>query len=171
MPGGVCSTVFTILCSLIAGRIHQINYVGCVMCLISLSGVLILAAVKDGAVKLLGYYLSWGMSGAGALLASTVGANVSGYTKKIFYNSCIVAAGTIGSFIGPLVMLEREAPRYNTGMIVYCVGNAVAFACFLLNRAIMRRENKKRLANPPIRRPDVRDIPTDVEDTGFIYKL
>ncbi|KAI9496084.1 major facilitator superfamily domain-containing protein [Zychaea mexicana] len=171
LPGGVASAVLTILASVIANKIHQVAYVGVFMCVISLSGVLILAAVPDGSVKLLGYYLSWGMSGASALLAATVGMNVSGYTKKILYNSCLVAAGTIGSFIGPLVMLEREKPRYITGMIVYCVGNGLAIFCFLINRMIMARENKRRLANPPEHEPDVTLGLTDVEDKTFVYKL
>ncbi|KAI8149253.1 major facilitator superfamily domain-containing protein [Fennellomyces sp. T-0311] len=171
MPGGVASALLTILSSIIAGKLGQIAYVGSFMCIISFAGVLVLAAVRDGPVKLLGYYLSWGMSGAGALLAATVGTNVSGYSKKIFYNSCLVASGTIGSFIGPLVMLEREKPRYTTGMIVYCVGNVLAIVCFLINRVLMARENKRRLANPPEHETDVSLGLTDVEDRNFIYKL
>ncbi|KAI9274357.1 hypothetical protein BDA99DRAFT_601564 [Phascolomyces articulosus] len=171
IPGGVFAAILAIIPTIIAERIQQNNYTGASMCIISFVGVLILAVIKEGAVKLLGYYLSWAMSGAGALLAATIGANVSGYTKKIFYNSCMVAATTLGSFIGPLIMLEREAPRYITGGIVYCVGNGVAIICFLLDRAIMVRKNKLRLANPPDHRPDLSDAPTDVEDKGFIYKL
>ena len=35
------------------------------------------------------------------LIAVMVGVNVSGYTKRIFYNNYIVASGTIGLLIGP----------------------------------------------------------------------
>lgn len=55
---------------------------------------------------------------------ATVGSNVSGYTKKIFYNGSVVAATIIGQFIGPLVMLERDKPRYVTGMIVIALATA-----------------------------------------------
>ena len=68
-------------------------------------------------------------------------------------------------------MLEREAPTYKTGMIVYCIGNGIAFCCFIVVRYLMARENKKRLVNPPETPLDVNGDYTDQEDNGFIYKL
>ncbi|KAI9252263.1 major facilitator superfamily domain-containing protein [Phascolomyces articulosus] len=171
MPGGVAASIFIITASIIARRIRQIAYTGMVMCLISLAGVIILAAAPHGAIKLLGYYLSWAMGGAGSLFIVTVGTNVSGYSKKIFYNSVLVIFTTVGNFIGPLVMLEREIPTYKTGMIVYCIGNAIAFLCFFIARTLMARENKKRLENPPTETLDVNGDYTDQEDRSFIYKL
>ncbi|KAI9496085.1 major facilitator superfamily domain-containing protein [Zychaea mexicana] len=171
IPGGVASTIFILGAAIVARRIRQIAYTGMVMCVISLSGVVVLAAVPHGSVKLLGYYLSWAMGGAGALYAAMVGTNVSGYSKKIFYNSVLVICSTLGSFIGPLVMLDHEAPRYTTGMVVYCVGNTVAFFCFLAARILMARENKRRIANPPEKKLDVTEGWTDQEDRSFIYKL
>ena len=103
MPGGFAAAVFIILASIIARRIQQIAYTGMFFCLVSLTGVIILAAAPHGSVKLLGYYLSWAMGGAGVMFISMVGTNVSGYSKKIFYNSFLVIFTTIGNFIGPLV--------------------------------------------------------------------
>ncbi|KAG2227275.1 hypothetical protein INT45_008519 [Circinella minor] len=67
-------------------------------------------------------------------------------------------------------MLEREVPRYTTKVIVYCVGNGVAFSCLLSNRTIMGKEILRRLPNPPTHQPDVHDIPTDTEDKGSSKK-
>lgn len=171
IPGGVASTLFTLIAGLIARRIQQNMYTGILMSTISLAGCLVLACVPDGSVKLLGYYLSWGMSGAAAMFAATVGSNVSGYSKKIFYNATLVAAGTIGQFIGPLVMLDREKPRYITGMVVFAAGNVVAILCFIILRIMFVRENKRRIANPP---PEIYDVNlglTDQEDRNFLYKI
>ncbi|KAI9322785.1 major facilitator superfamily domain-containing protein [Dichotomocladium elegans] len=171
IPGGVASTLFSMLASIIAQRYGQIGYTGVGMCLICLSGLLILAAVPGGAVKLLGYYLSWGLSGGLALFATTVGNNVSGYSKKLFYNSCLLACSTIGQFIGPLVMLAPEAPRYTTGMIVFCVADVVALFSFLAVRWVHTRGNSQKLANPPLEETDVSLGLTDVQDRNFIYRL
>ncbi|KAI7855503.1 major facilitator superfamily domain-containing protein [Circinella umbellata] len=171
IPGGACACFFSLAGSILARKVGQIAYVGMLMCMISAAGCLILVIVVDGPVKLAGYYLSWGMSGASALLAATIGNNVSGYSKKIFYNTIYVVGTTVGQFIGPLCMLEREAPRYLTGPIVFTIGNAVAFLCFIINRIMMGMENKRRRANPPDERPDLSLGPTDKEDRGFIYRL
>lgn len=52
------------------------------MCTIGLAGTLILIFIPDGAIKLLGYYLSWGLAEALPMLAAIFGSNVSGYSKK-----------------------------------------------------------------------------------------
>ncbi|KAI7855502.1 major facilitator superfamily domain-containing protein [Circinella umbellata] len=171
MPSGVFACIFSLGGAISAYKYGQIAYVGMIMCMISAAGCLILAIVVDGPVKLIGFYLSWGMSGANTLLVATIGNNVSGYSKKIFYNTIFVIGNTVGQFIGPLCMMEREAPRYLTGTIIFTIGNAIAFLCFIVNRIIMSMENKRRKANPPDERPDISLGPTDKEDRGFIYRL
>ncbi|KAL1932187.1 hypothetical protein VTP01DRAFT_9243 [Rhizomucor pusillus] len=171
VPGGVMGVIFTLAAGLISRRTQQIMYTGILMSMISLAGCLVLACVPTGAVKLLGYYLSAGMGGAMALFPATTGSNVSGYSKKIFYNATLVAAATVGQFIGPLVMLEREKPRYLTGMIVFVVGDVVTIACFIILRILMVRENKRRIANPSSQTYDVNLGLTDREDRNFLYKL
>ena len=94
-----------------------------------------------------------------------------GYTKKIFYNSMLVIFYTLGNFIGPLIMLDHEKPRYIGAMIGFCAGNGVAIICFFILRAIMIRENKRRLANPPEVEVDAKDDLTDKENKAFIFRL
>ncbi|KAI8148204.1 major facilitator superfamily domain-containing protein [Fennellomyces sp. T-0311] len=171
MPGGVASTAGSILATLIARRTGQVCYTGVLMAGISLVGCIVLAAVPGGAVKLVGYYLSWGSTGGYGLLMTVVGNNVSGYTKKIFYNAFLVVFYTLGNFIGPLVMLDHEKPRYLGAMTGFCIGNGVAIVCFILVRILMVRENKRRLANPPEQATDAKLDLTDFQDKNFIYRL
>ncbi|KAI7878302.1 MFS general substrate transporter [Lichtheimia hyalospora FSU 10163] len=171
MPGGIASTLGVILATYVARRTQQVCYTGILMSVISVIGCIILAAIPDGAVKLLGYYLSWGSTGGYGLLATCIGNNVSGYTKKVFYNSVLIVSYTLGNFTGPLIMLEHEKPRYLGAITGFCVGNGVAVVCFLLLRILMASENKRRLANLPDTPTDAHLDLTDREDKNFIYRL
>lgn len=171
MPGGVASTLGVIMATFIARRTRQVCFTGVFMAGISLVGCIILAAVSEGAVKLLGYYLSWGSTGAYGLLATLIGNNVSGYSKKVFYNTTLVIFYTIGNFVGPLIMLEHQKPRYLGAITGFCVGNGVAICCFLVLRWMMVTENRKRLADPPSEPTDAHLDLTDKEDKNFIYRL
>lgn len=163
--------LMSIISGLIAWRAQQNIYTGILMCSISLAGTLILIFIPDGAIKLLGYYLSWGLAEALPMLAAIFGSNVSGYSKKIFYNGSMIAAYTISQFVGPLVMLDREKPRYTTGMIIFAAGNALAIVCFVVMRIMIVRENKQRIANPPSQIYNVNLGLTDREDRNFLYKF
>jgi hypothetical protein len=138
---------------------------------ISLVGVILLAALPNSSIKILGYFLAWAMNGTAVVLLTIAGSNVTGYTKKLFYNAMNLISFTIGNFIGPLVMLEREAPVYKTGMIIYCIGNAAILVMLFIVRQLMARQNKIRLANPPTKTVNVNDDLTDQENRAFIYKL
>lgn len=157
---------------LIARKSGQL-YLGVVVSTtISLIGVILLAVLPNSGIKLLGYFLAWAMNGTSVMLLTITGANVIGYTKKIFYNAVNMIAFTLGNFIGPLVMLEREAStNYKTGMIIYCVGNAAVLVMLFIVRQLMAKENKIRLANPPAEAVDVKDDLTDHENKTIIYKL
>lgn len=74
--------LMSIISGLIAWRAQQNIYTGILMCTIGLAGTLILIFIPDGAIKLLGYYLSWGLAEALPMLAAIIGSNVSGYSKK-----------------------------------------------------------------------------------------
>lgn len=78
---------------------------------------------------------------------------------------------TFGNFIGPLIMLDNEAPTYKTGMIIYCIGNAAILIMLFLVRQLMARQNKIRLSNPPAEKFDTKADLTDKENKSFIYKL
>lgn len=138
---------------------------------LSLVGVVLLAALPNSGIKLIGYFLAWAMNGTAVVLLTIAGSNVTGYTKKLFYNAMNLISFTIGNFIGPLIMLEKEAPVYKTGMIIYCIGNAAILVMLFIVRQLMARQNKIRLANPPTKAVDVNDDLTDQENRGFIYKL
>lgn len=111
------------------------------------------------------------MNGTSAMLLTIAGSNVTGYTKKIFYNGMNMIFYTLGNFIGPLIMLPGEAPICKTGMIIYCIGNGAILAMLFFNRQIMAKKNKIRLGNPSDEAFDVKDDLTDRENHNFIYKL
>ncbi|KAI8148208.1 major facilitator superfamily domain-containing protein [Fennellomyces sp. T-0311] len=171
VPAGTSSFIGVVFATIVAKRTKQICLTGALMSTISLVGCIILAVVKQGPAKLAGFYIAWALTGGYSLLITTIGANVSGYSKKIFYNGAFVIFYTLGNFIGPLVMLEREAPRYTGAMTGFCIGNGVAIVCYLIMRFTMARENKKRLANPPTESTDVTLDLTDKQDKNFIYRL
>lgn len=80
-------------------------------------------------------------------------------------------AFTLGNFVGPLVMLENEAPNYKTGMIIYSIANAGVLVSLFINRQIMARQNKIRMAHASNDVIDLNDDLTDRENTTFFYKL
>ncbi|KAI9499362.1 major facilitator superfamily domain-containing protein [Zychaea mexicana] len=171
VPAGTCSFLGVVFATIVARRTGQICYTGAFMSTVSLIGCIILAVVEQGPAKLAGFYISWFLTGGYSLLITTIGTNVSGYSKKIFYNGAFVIFYTIGNFIGPLCMVEREAPRYTGAMIGFCIGNGVAIASYLVMRFMMAKENQKRLANPPAEETDVTLDLTDKQDRNYIYKL
>lgn len=141
------------------------------MCMLSLASCLVLACIPSGSIKLLGFYLGMCNFGITAMFASIIGCNVSGYSKQIFYNATLVASITIGQFIGPLVMLERDKPRHLTGLIVFLASDALAIACLVILRVLFVRENKCRIANPPSEIYDVNLVLTDRQDRNFLCKV
>ncbi|KAI9363111.1 major facilitator superfamily domain-containing protein [Pilaira anomala] len=171
MPGGASTVVFSLMAVLIARKTGQL-YLG-VVCstTISLVGVILLASLPAGKIKLVGFLLAWAMNGTAVMLLTIAGANVTGYTKKLFYNGMNMIFYTLGNFIGPLVMLGKEAPGYKTGMIIYCVANGAILTMLFVNRQIMARQNKVRLANPTDQVFSPNDDLTDRENKNFIYKL
>lgn len=171
IPSGACSALFAALAVLVARKTGQL-YLGVVFSTtISLIGVIILAVLPTSGVKLLGYFLAWAMNGTAVMLLTINGANVTGYTKKLFYNAMNMIFFTLGNFIGPLVMLDNEKPTYKTGMIIYCIGNGLILALLFLNRQLQAKTNKHRLANPTSEVVDVKDDLTDRENKSFIYRL
>ncbi|KAI8047954.1 major facilitator superfamily domain-containing protein [Gilbertella persicaria] len=171
VPSGCASACFCALAVVIARKSGQLYLGAAVSSTISLIGVILLAVLPNSAIKLLGYFLAWAMNGTAVILLTVVGANVTGYTKKLFYNAMNMIFFTLGNFAGPLVMLSREAPTYKTGMIVYCIGNGAILLMLFAVRQLMARQNKKRLANPPTEKYDGTEDLTDQQNKSFIYKL
>ncbi|KAG1436625.1 hypothetical protein G6F56_013478 [Rhizopus delemar] len=110
----------------------------------------------------------WAYCASFVLLLTVVANNVSGYTKKVFYSSSIMITYTLGNFIGPFMMVAKQAPLYVGGMIGYMVANLLCILLFLYIRWVLVRENRRRLANPV--KLELVDDMTDVENKNFIYR-
>ncbi|KAI7888356.1 major facilitator superfamily domain-containing protein [Mucor mucedo] len=171
IPMGFSAAFFAVLAVFVARKTKQLFLGVVVSSTVSLVGVILLAVLPPSGIKLLGYFLAWAMNGTSVMLLTITGSNVTGYTKKIFYNGMNMIFYTLGNFIGPLVMLAEEAPVYKTGMIIYCIGNGAIIVMIFVNRQIMARKNKIRLNNPSGVIFDVKDDLTDRENHNFIYKL
>ncbi|CDH56181.1 mfs allantoate transporter [Lichtheimia corymbifera JMRC:FSU:9682] len=171
VPAGTASFLGVVFATLVARRTRQICYTGAFMSTVSLAGCIILAVVESGPAKLAGFYISWALTGGYSLLITTIASNVSGYSKKVFYNGAFVTFYGFGNFIGPIVMLDYQAPRYVGAMIGFCIGNGVAIVCYLIMRFWMARENRDRLINPPAEAVDVHLDLTDRQNRNFIYRL
>lgn len=151
-------------------RVKHITFTAIGTACISLLGCILLSTIP-GTPKLLGLYLSWGMTGVGSLTQTLVSNNVSGYTKRIFYNAISMVAMTVGNFIGPLMMVGKQAPEYSGAMIGFSIANAALIGCLIINYIIMKRENKRRLDDPPATPTDVYLDLTDKQDRNILYKL
>lgn len=171
IPNGAAAAIFSIGAVAVAHRIHKVTLVGLCTTVIAALGF-ILMIVTPGKAKLLGFYLTWAMVGSSSIQQTIVTTNVSGYTKKVFYNNIMMVGNTIGNFGGPLVMVESDAPQYVRAMIGFIITNVGSFFIFALYFYVMNKENKRRRANlgnnPPT---DVHLDLTDVQDKNFIYRL
>ncbi|KAI8062103.1 major facilitator superfamily domain-containing protein [Gongronella butleri] len=135
-----------------------------------LVGCILLNVLPHTGIKLLGAYLAWGFNGCQVMLLSMIAANVSGYSKKLMYNAIATIGYTVGCFVGPLVMLAREAPVYRTGWSVFAAGYFVVIVCMATISFMAARTNKKRIARG-ISYTDPALNLTDREDKNYIYKL
>lgn len=136
------------------------SLVGCVL-LITLPGV----------AKLAGFYMTWAMNGTSALIQTLVSNNVSGYTKRIFYNAMGMVALTFGNFIGPLLMTSNQAPHYTNALIGYSICNLLVSVFMAINYVFMRKENKRRTEDPATTPTDIYLDLTDKQDRNIMYKL
>ncbi|KAF7727397.1 hypothetical protein EC973_007561 [Apophysomyces ossiformis] len=105
------------------------------------------------------------------LLLASISNNVSGYTKKIFYNGVIMIAYTLGNCIGPFVMAHEFAPEYIGSFIVYTCTSALGIICLLVARWRMALVNRQRMMRVHDTVTNVEDDITDAQDPNFIYRL
>ncbi|CDH50689.1 allantoin permease [Lichtheimia corymbifera JMRC:FSU:9682] len=171
IPSGMASALGVVVAVLLARVTKQMIYSAMAMMLVGIAGLVILIAIPDGEIKLLGYYLSWAGTGSYALLLTIVGNNCKGLTKKIFYNSSVMVAYTIGNLVGPLMMAENTAPRYIGGISGFLGGFVIAFLCYAAIRVQGARVNRRRLANKTGEETNLELDLTDKEDENFIYRL
>ncbi|GAA5803471.1 hypothetical protein HPULCUR_008953 [Helicostylum pulchrum] len=171
MTGGASTVVFSILAVIIARKTNQLYLGVAFSTIVSLVGLILLLTLPQGTIKLVGYLLAWAMNGTAVMLLTITGSNVAGYSKKLFYNGMNMIFYTLGNFIGPLLVFDREAPVYKTGMTIYCVANGAILIMLFLNRQYMSRLNRIKLTNPSDEVYEVSDDLTDRENKKFIYKL
>ncbi|KAI9497339.1 major facilitator superfamily domain-containing protein [Zychaea mexicana] len=170
IPSGVADCIFIAAAVWYNRRYGQTIYVACFFLGVAIIGLVLLVAIPKPQVKLVGLYLSWAYCAAYTLMLVCVANNVSGYTKKIFYSSGIIAGYTIGNFIGPLIMVSWQAPLYLGGMIGCMCANLVSIFLLLIARYSMAKINRERAAAlekndaPP---PGTDDL-TDREDSKFL---
>ncbi|KAG2215929.1 hypothetical protein INT46_004185 [Mucor plumbeus] len=173
IPSGVMTILLIGVFTFISKKKNETIYVAIAANTVSLIGLIILTAIPEGGAKLAGLYLAWGSTPAYLLMQASITSNVSGYTKKIFYTSVNLVFYTFGNFIGPLLLVEKDEPRYLTGMGVYLACNVICILLFLFIRYSYVKENKKRLlhnGSPDVSLlGDLEDF-TDVENKNFVYR-
>ncbi|GAN09188.1 dal9 allantoate permease [Mucor ambiguus] len=173
IPSGAMSLLLIALFTFISKKKNEIIYVAVAATTVSLVGLVILTAIPNGGGRLAGLYLAWSNTSAYLLMQASITSNVSGYTKKIFYTSVNLIFYTFGNFIGPLLLVEKDSPRYLTGMGVYVACNIMNILLFLFIRYSYVKQNKKRQADnelAEIALPGELEDLTDVENKHFVYR-
>ena len=172
IPSGVVDCIFIIIGVWANRRYGHTIYIAIIFLVLAIIGLVLLVAIPQPQVKLVGLYLSWSYCVSYTLILVCVANNVSGYTKKIFYSSGIIVGYTVGNFVGPLLMVSWQAPLYLGGMIGCMGANLVCIFLLLIARYTMAKVNNVRLhADNKDAPPPGTDDLTDQEDTRFIYRL
>ncbi|KAI7853650.1 major facilitator superfamily domain-containing protein [Circinella umbellata] len=176
IPSGFMAMFLVLLAVFLSRHFNENNYVGAFMCIITFVAMLLLTVLPIGGAMLSGILLATTNPGS-AIVLSVIGNNVSGYTKKVFYNGAYLVAYCLGNFTGPLMMIENQAPRYTSGMIGYMIAAIVSGLLFLFARWTYVRDNRYRqqLKNedglPSFTTDENQPIDlTDKEDLQFIYR-
>ncbi|KAI8149504.1 major facilitator superfamily domain-containing protein [Fennellomyces sp. T-0311] len=175
IPNGVATVILLGCAMFLSKRYDAVGIVGFIFCIIPMVGALLLCTIPSGGVKLIGLYLS-ATSPPYVMLQTSISGNVAGYTKKIFYTSGNLVAYCIGNFVGPLMMVEHEKPRYIGGLSGYIVADLLSSLLFLIVRWLHFRKNTEREQllkdgrMPPIPKNREELDLTDVEDLNFTYR-
>ncbi|KAI8393773.1 major facilitator superfamily domain-containing protein [Radiomyces spectabilis] len=170
IPSGAVDCVYIVAAVLINRYYGYTLVTACGLLCFTILGLILLLVIPLAQAKIVGLYLCWAYAASYTLLLVSVANNVSGYTKKAFYSSCITVLYTIGNFVGPKMMVQSQAPLYIGGMVGYIVADALCIACLLGAHWFMARSNRQRLANPQPNAAMFEDM-TDQEDPNFIYRL
>ncbi|KAI9497526.1 major facilitator superfamily domain-containing protein [Zychaea mexicana] len=175
IPKGFSTILLLVMSVTLSRRFNENGYVGALMSIVSFFGALFLTVIPTGGAMLVGIFLS-ATSPPYTLLQTMISNNVTGYTKKIFYTGGNLVAYCIGNFVGPLMMVETQAPRYTGGMIGYMVADVLAAALFVYVRRSLAAENRRRQklkeggqVPPSPENREAVDL-TDVEDLHFDYR-
>lgn len=147
MIHGAFGTVLIMGISVTARRVPGSRcWMGAVVPLVScLAAVLLwkLPLRQKGALLFATTILGSGMSGY-SLIVSLQLANTAGYTKRSASSAGIFVGYCLGNFIGPLLFLERDAPRYAPAFAVITSTSAAASVLVLVYRYVCLWYNRKR---------------------------
>ena len=113
IPSGFMAMFLVLLAVFLSRRFNENNYVGAFMCIITFVAMLLLTVLPISGAMLSGILLATTNPGS-AIILSVIGNNVSGYTKKVFYNGSYAVAFCLGNFAGPLFINESDNSK-NSG--------------------------------------------------------
>ncbi|KAI9005507.1 major facilitator superfamily domain-containing protein [Phycomyces nitens] len=170
-PTGLVDVFYIVTAAYVSQRTGQSIYVACCCIFCTAVGLVVLEFTPVDKYKLIGFYICWGYAAAYVMLLSSTTMNVSGFTKKIFYNGMIMIFYTAGNFTGPYTLVASQAPNYIGGMMGYVGGDILAIILFLFVRWRMVKINKRRLSEPVSESTNVDEDMTDKQDENFIYRL
>ncbi|KAI8879697.1 MFS general substrate transporter [Backusella circina FSU 941] len=168
---GAADIVFIVAAIYIVNKTKQTIYTAVGLMIIDIIGIILLEVIPNQHAKLVGFYLAWSYCAAYVLMVTSVSNNVSGYTKKIFYNGVIMIFYTLGNFCGPLMIVDSQAPNYIGGMIGYICANTIVVILLLVARYQMAAINRTRLNTSPDVMTSVEDDLSDLQDPNFLYRL
>lgn len=87
IPTGVLMIFYIVVAVAIQRKTKESLWTTVLCYIVSAVGCILLAVLLQIRTKLLGYYLTWSVSAASVMLVTIAGSTISGYSKKIIYNS------------------------------------------------------------------------------------
>lgn len=173
---GGATILFIVIGVVLVQKTRQTMYTACGLMVVNIIGLVLLLVIPATRFKLIGYYMSWAYCSVYVLMVTSISNNVTGYTKKIFYNGVLMIFYTIGNFLGPLMMVN---PPYVAGMIGYLIANCLVVVLLLVSRWRMSVVNKRRMlvlahtsaATVAAANTYTQDDISDVNDQTFLYLL
>lgn len=173
---GGATILFIVIGVVLVQRTRQTLYTACGLMAVNVVGLILLLVIPVTRLKLIGYYMSWAYVAVYVLMVTSISNNVTGYTKKIFYNGVVMIFYTIGNFAGPLMMVN---PPYLEGMIGYLIANSLVVVLLLVARWRMSVVNKRRIlvlahtsaATMAAANSYSQDDISDANDQSFLYLL
>ncbi|KAF7730050.1 hypothetical protein EC973_002995 [Apophysomyces ossiformis] len=170
-PVGIVVLIFALSSAFIVRRTKQTLYIGSIALFTAAIGMALCVAIPLSKYKVIGLYISLCSPVGQTLIVLSVANNVSGYTKKIFYNGMVAMFYTFGNFLGPFVIEPMFAPTYVGSMTIYSFALILASLCLLVARREMALVNQSRKQRPTSAISCLEDDLTDVQDQNFVYRL
>ncbi|KAI9488689.1 major facilitator superfamily domain-containing protein [Zychaea mexicana] len=143
VPIGVATILLIYLAIFLNRYFQQFCFVIIIMLAITMTGLILMCVVPLGPAQMAGIILS-NPAPCSVVIEACILNNISGFTKRTFFMTSFLIAYSMGNFIGPIMLLAREAPRYYSGLIGYLVADLIVCGLLLVVRYLNKRENKRR---------------------------